>query len=244
MRAAGLAAAVDLVLVLAGAPEWMRIPFGLLTVLVLPGYVWQTVFRSHDRTPLRGLLMTVMASVGIAIVTGLLLNAVPGGLTARSWAVALTIIVELGVAADWATRRQKAPPDTPAVRTVLRPATALKILAAAGCVVTAAAISLSSQHTLNASEHFATLSLAGINSRSPVVTVANHQGRRASYQLSVFTNGKLRGTERIALDAGSHISKNLKDYVQSTSPTSLIRVTLRVPGSSTIYRDVWFETAS
>lgn len=214
-------------------------------VLVLPGYVWQRVFGSRDRTPLRDLLMTVMASIGMVIMTGLILNALPGGLTMRSWAVALTIIVELGVAADWVTRGRKPPQNKPvARRALLRPATAVKILAALGCVVTAATISLSSQHTLDASEHFTSLSLTGTSGRNPIATVTNHQGRRASYLLSVFANGKLRETEAIAVNGGSRISKNLGDYVPSGPYTSRIVVTLGVPGSSTVYRDVWFETAN
>jgi hypothetical protein len=242
---AGLAAAVDLALVLVGAPEWARIPFGLLMVLVLPGYVWQMALSSGDDTPLRMLVITVMSSIGIAIVTGLLLNVIPGGLTARTWAVALTVIAGVGVITSLVSGGGKhTPHSTPSkILPTLRPAAGIKIAAALGCVLVAGAISLSSQHAENASEHFTTLSLKGINGNTPTVTVANHQGRRASYQLSVSADGQLLSTELITLGAGSRVTKSLSPYVPSSSQASLIRVTLALPGSATIYRDVWFEAS-
>lgn len=256
---AALIALVDAALAWLGAPLWATIPSGLCMVVLLPGYAWWCAFRPKtDSPPLRDLLMVVMASLGIVIVTGLALNALPEGLTKRTWALALFAIVELGllVALSRGSFRTVTELDEAAKRTrgtvrvaprstaFPRRATLAKSLAALGCVVAAGAISLSSQHAATASEHFTSLGLSGIRTKSPAATVVNHQGRTTSYELAVSVGGQTIAGERIAVASGAKVTEDLRRYLTTTPRHALVKVTLSLVGSPTPYRDVWFETTA
>jgi uncharacterized membrane protein len=253
---AALLAALEVALVWAGAPVWATIPVGSLMVLVLPGYAWWSAFRpSGGAPPLRGLLMTVTTSLGIVMVTGVALNALPEGLTKRTWAVTLAVVVDLGllvallrgnfrIAADGVAGTVD--PGSAATAVALpRLATLLKCVAAAACVAAAVVISLSSQHAATASEHFTSLGLSGIRTESPVVTVVSHQGRTTSYKLAVSARGRLLGSRAVTLRPGAKVTESLQPYIIAFSGRSvLIKVALSVVGASTLYREVWFETAT
>jgi len=274
-----LMAALELALVLAGGPTWATIPCGLAMALVLPGYVWFRVFSGTragsvpQATPLRAALISTMTSLGIVMVTGLVLNALPAGLTAHSWAIALAIIVAAGLVAlavrartpgaartgDAAEAQSEADaaPDgsvtaagesalaaqgggdgaegdlAAARRRAPRPATVAKCLAAAGCVVGAGVISLSTQHTENASEHFTALSLNAFTTPRPTATIVNHQGRATSYTLTVTSNGRVAASQKITLASGGRFTKALQPYVLANPNATLITVTVTYPGLST-----------
>ncbi len=243
--AAVLATAIEVVLVVVGAPAWAKIPFGILLVLVLPGYVWLAAFRPDGSAtaPLSGPLIAVMGSVGITIVSGLLLNVLPTGLTARNQVYALATVVAAGAVTGWARDLHRGVPRRSRQLHAPRRSTAIKLILAAGCVAVAAVLSLTSQHTANSSEHFTVLSLSGIRTDSPIVTVRSHQPNDVSYLLLVETDGRPRRGDQLLLSPGQTVSENLKPYVQGLAPDSVVRVTLTRPGSSKPSREVWFATS-
>jgi hypothetical protein len=74
---------------------WLAI-FGILLVLVLPGYVYSTVLLPQLPFDER-MLVTAGSSVVIAGLSGLLLSLTPWGLQASTWAVWLALITLIGV---------------------------------------------------------------------------------------------------------------------------------------------------
>ncbi len=244
--AAVLATAIEVVLVIVGAPAWAKIPFGILLVLVLPGYVWLVAFRPDvDVTaPLSGPLIAVMGSVGVTIVSGLLLNALATGLTATNQVYALATVVATGAVTGWARDLHRGVPRRPRQIHAPRRSTAIKLILAAGCVAVATVLSLTSQHTVNGSEHFTVLSLMGTRTDNPIVTVRSHQPKDVSYLLLVETNGRPRHGDQLSLSPGQTVSVDLGPYVQGLALDSVVRVTLTRPGLSRPSREVWFATSS
>jgi uncharacterized membrane protein len=92
-------AAVTLVIALLGVDlPLIRVPLGLLLVLVLPGYA--LVAALFPRHPLR-LAERIVVIVGVSLVCtilgGLALDITPWGLTTNTWAVLLSLITVAGV---------------------------------------------------------------------------------------------------------------------------------------------------
>ncbi len=119
-----LTAFADLMVVTAGAVAcaafaavpWLRIPSGLLLVLVLPGYAVAALILPDGpaRTRTRGVLWrglwTAGLSLAVAVFAGLLLNLTPAGLTRLTWTISLTaIILTAAVASSFRRSRHQSP---------------------------------------------------------------------------------------------------------------------------------------
>ena len=245
--AVGLAAGIEVALVIAGAPTWAMAPLGVPLSFVLPGYVWMMVFRPTGGGSLSGVVISVMGSIGFVIVSGLLIDALPTGLTARNQICALAIVVAAGGLTGLLTDLRRGvtrQPRQPLQPLELRRSTALKLLLAAVCVAAAAVLTLSSQHTINNSEHFTVLSLAGTQTNSPIVTVTSHQPIDVSYELSVESKGRVLLSRRVRLSPGQAISEDLAQYMLGLASGSQVQVTIARPGSSKPDRQAWFAVSA
>lgn len=80
---------------LLAAPVWVTAPLALLTLAV----VSERVARHRDRGPLDSVLIAIVGCFAVLILLGVALNFLPGGITARSWAVGVTVVglVALGL---------------------------------------------------------------------------------------------------------------------------------------------------
>jgi hypothetical protein len=121
-----LTAFADLMVVTAGAVAcaafvavpWLRIPSGLLLVLVFPGYAVAALILPDRpaRTGTSGVLWrgmwTVGLSLAVAVFAGLLLNLAPVGLTRLTWTISLTAITLIASVASSFGRSRHQPPQT------------------------------------------------------------------------------------------------------------------------------------
>jgi hypothetical protein len=75
---------------------WLRVPSGLLLVLVLPGYALAALTLPDGPTRTSPLLWrgiwTAGLSLAVAVFTGLLLNLTPVGLTRLTWTISLAAV--------------------------------------------------------------------------------------------------------------------------------------------------------
>ncbi|NTW29257.1 MAG: DUF1616 domain-containing protein [Coriobacteriia bacterium] len=88
--AASAIALVAALLSVVGAPSWLRLPFGLLLVVLLPGYGLVSIIdpRGHfDR--LERFAIVLGTSLALTILVGLVVAQLPTGLNTTSWAASL-----------------------------------------------------------------------------------------------------------------------------------------------------------
>jgi Protein of unknown function (DUF1616) len=88
------AATAALVVALVPGLPAVRTPFALVLLLALPGYsLTAALFDEQSLDAWRRLLLTVALSLAASVMVGLVLNLMPFGLRAASWAVALLAVV-------------------------------------------------------------------------------------------------------------------------------------------------------
>lgn len=226
------------VAVLSGAGSALTIPLGAMLVLVLPGYAWLGAVRHHELQPLASGVLVVMASIGLAIVLGLELNLLPGGLTRSAWVAGLSLVTVAGLATSWARGRTTPGPNRPfATLRGPSPATAFKITVVILLVGATGAVSVASQNAWIERQHLSELALAR-SGAVPVVYVRNREGRRITYTVTVWV-GRQRATRfQVRLGSGSRFTRPL-----NTAPvgTATLKVTLDRPGAPSPYRVVFLR---
>jgi hypothetical protein len=105
----GLALLGALVALLPGVPAAVRVPLVAPLVLVLPGYaLTRALFLERTPEPIVLVLLCLGLSVACATLGGLVLNLLPGGLSAPAWAALLCLITLVGCAASL-IQRARAP---------------------------------------------------------------------------------------------------------------------------------------
>ena len=196
-----------------GAPLLIRLPFGLLAVLLLPGYSMSLALlpRAQDLEGAERLALSFGLSLSVVIVLALVLNYTPLGLGARSIILSETGWTVLALAAAWWRRRGIAPSELLSV--VVRDwhwqstskATKLALMALAGAgLLTAVALTF----TLTASPRFTEFFVLGpeglaenyprVAAQGEPVTVtvgiANREERSANYSVTVTSNGDTLAT--------------------------------------------------
>lgn len=227
--------------VLSGAPAATTIPLGGMLVLVLPGYAWLGAVRQHESQPLARGALIVMASMGLAIVVGLGLNLLPGGLTRCAWVAGLSFVTVAGVATSWMRRGAIPGPDRSfATLRGTSPATGLKITFVILLVGATGAISVASQNAWIERQHFSELALTP-SGAAPVVHVRNLEGRRITYTMTVWVNGRRTTTFPVRLGAGSHLTRPLDAAVVRRRGAATLKVTLDRPGAPSPYRVVFLR---
>jgi uncharacterized membrane protein len=209
-----------------------------MLVLVLPGYAWLGAVRHHEPQPLASGALVVMASIGLAIVLGLELNLVSGGLTRSAWVAGLSFVTVAGLATSWIRGRAIPEPSRPFA--TLRgppPATGVKITVVILLVGATGGISVASQKAWIERQHLSELALIR-SGAVPVVYVRNLEDRRITYTVTVSV-GQQRVTRfRVRLGSGSHFTRPL-----NTAPvgTATLKVTLDRPGALSPYRVVFLR---
>lgn len=224
--------------VLSGAPPAITIPLGGMLVLVLPGYAWLGAVRQHESQPLARAALIVMASMGLAIVVGLGLNLLPGGLTRSGWVAGLSLVTVAGLATSWMCGGVISGPSRPFA--TLRGTTGLKITLVILLVGATGAISVASENAWIERQHFSELALTR-SGAAPVVYVRNLEGRGITYTMTVWVNRRRTARFPVRLDAGSHFTRPLDAAVVARRGGATLKVTLDRPGGPSPYRVVFLR---
>jgi uncharacterized membrane protein len=229
------------VAVLSNAGPALTIPLGAMLVLVLPGYAWLGAVRHHEPQLLANGALVVMASMGLAIVLGLELNLLPGGLTRHKWVAGLSLVTVTGLATSWMRGRAIPGPSHP-FSTLRGPssATGLKIIVVILLFGATGSISVASQNAWIERQHFSELALTR-SGEVPVVYVRNLEGRRITYTVTVWV-GRQRTTRfRVRLGSGRRFTRPLNATPVRRSDKATLKVTLDRPGAPLPYRTVFLR---
>ena len=183
--------------------------FGVVFVLLLPGYVLVAALVGTQIDIVERITLSIAMSIAIIIAGGFALNALPAGLQARSWAIFVWLAVSAGATillyrslrqADALLRAAHVP--MPRRRDVgFLIASLLVISVAIGVAVHSAQAQQSAsftqlwmlpEKTRQTTGQAATVSLG----------VRNEERTRQSYQLDIRVNGAVTHTYRIQLNPG------------------------------------------
>lgn len=136
-------ASVTLILTLLDAPLWLRAPFGLSVVALIPGYALLEILDPDGRIGIAERLTLASAcSIALTLLTGLLLAASPAGLRTLTWTATLCGLSVTTTLLALRTARER-PPDR--ARTVVLTRQRLGSLGETGAVfilMTALALAL------------------------------------------------------------------------------------------------------
>jgi hypothetical protein len=174
---------------------------GILLIPLLclaPGYAIVSALQPpDDEHPGEGWLVSVLLSLALVVLGGLLLNLLAVGLTTRSWAIYLAALTIVPLA-RWPRRRSEIAAAAPSLGAVARiAATAVATLA----LVTAAVVE--AHRSAASTQQPRTTQLSVIRRAGQHDTrVDNRLGRRARYRL-VITGSRSRRTQRFALNSGA-----------------------------------------
>jgi uncharacterized membrane protein len=200
-------AAVVCALVAALVPvEVIRVIAALPLTLFLPGFALvAAAFDGKELAPPKQLTLDVAVSLMVLVLSALLLNAFPFGLTTASWAVLLPLIVvaACGVAA---LRRDKPQGSRPLLASLGRPTARTSLLVGAAILIGAASIALA-QKPLPAKHAAGYTALwmlpTDVEEEAVVVGVESNEQDPASYRLEVSLGGESQSqTYRVQLDPG------------------------------------------
>jgi uncharacterized membrane protein len=224
--------------VVLGAPAVLTVPAGLLLV-ALPGFVWPRAFHRRSMAPVERWTLVAALDLGLLVAMAFVLNAVPGGLRATSWAVALASVITVGTVVGLvrgglsATNIGDASPPGlgPAPRITARQLVAIGVGVAA--LVAAGVVSVASGHTSN-DEHFTELSLAPCpptgHPTSAVLLITNREWATTRYRV-VYATGSKTARRAITLEVGASY-RRLVPVSGGAASVALYR-------SSHAYRHVW-----
>jgi len=227
--------------VLRGAGLALTIPLGAILVLVLPGYAWLGMLRHRESEPLARGALIVMTSIGLAIVLGLGLNFLSGGLTSRAWALGLTAVTVTGLAASLFRGRSGPRDGRPLARVrAMSPATGLKITLIILLVAATGALSVVSQKKWLGRQHLSVLALSR-SSAAPIVYVRNLEGRPITYTLTVWVDRRVSTRWQIRLGSGHQFNRALDRAVMRNHKVSTLKVTLDRAGTPSPYRVVFIR---
>jgi len=180
-------------------PVWARAPLAIAAAVV-------TVLFIFERFDRRGPLDKVLTAVGAVLVTlallGILLNALPWGLSAASWGIAVGII-ELLTLVGLAVLR----PSTVRVVAGRRVKISAIVWGVAIGVVLAGALVIST--TSFNQTHSAPLALSGVPSGNSVVVKITSGTASGPYEL-VLVSGSKRTTLSSAIEVGPQSSASVK----------------------------------
>jgi uncharacterized membrane protein len=193
--ATGVAAIVAALLVLLGVPAMVTSAAGALLGLALPGYALVRVMFPTGRTEaVERIALVLGVSISVAICVGFLLHLLPIGLSAASWAVALSGVTVAGcVLAARRDRRLWRPgfalPTIPALIGKL-PASQLAMLAAAVLLPLVAVFVARFGEGAQPWSGTTTAWLVPTEGGSAVrVAVVNREGRSMTYRMEVGVDG-------------------------------------------------------
>jgi hypothetical protein len=235
-------AAID---VLAHVPVVVRAPAGLLLVLVLPGWPWLLLGQRQRRT-LETAALIVAASLGITMVTGLILDVLPCHLTRSSWSLGLFAATLLGSAVLW-LRSSRLPSALTTSRGGPRPASwsvrQLALLGAGSLMLLAllaviAVVSVESQHASYRQEHFTVLSLNATSPDVLAVEVVDHEEAAVEYRVTAISQGKQVFVRRFVLGAGKAVTVRVRVPADTVLLDARLQIRLYRAGRADPYRSL------
>ncbi len=142
---------VAMLLVLAGAPQPLRVVAGLALVFVLPGAAIVAVFASRSAWPAEKALLAVCTSLASAVVGGVALDHTTTGLTRGSWAAYTAYVTGLlFVVGAFLRRVERVGPRTLRGRAVPLPSPRQAVVMAAALGLAAVAIAIAKRSTQDA----------------------------------------------------------------------------------------------
>jgi len=237
-------AAVVCALVAALVPvEIVRVAAALPLTLYLPGYALvAALFDGEELAPLKRVTVEVAASLIMLILSALLLNVFPFGLTTASWAALLPLVVILGCGVA-ARRRSKASRQAPPVfAAVGRPATRTVVLVGAAILIGAASIALAEKPLpAKHAAGYTALWMLPTNAaeKALVVGVQSNEQDPASYRLRVATGGGSQSkTYRVKLDPGEEKTFEVEAPSRSTGATHVVASLYREGEPERLFRRV------
>lgn len=215
--AVNLFALVGMLVVVSGhTGGWIGAIFGVAFVLLLPGYIVTAALLGPRLQMAERIALSIAMSFAIVIAGGFILNALPGGLQARSWAIFIWVVVCAGSALLLArSLRRGASPSLGAVR-IPRPrrrdvglviASLLVLALATGVAVHSAQGAQSTGYTQLWILPSST-GTTGATATTPIPTAKVDLGVRSeestpqSYQLILQVNGARAQTYVIQLQPG------------------------------------------
>jgi uncharacterized membrane protein len=218
-----LAAAGCAAIAVASVPVAVSAIFAVPLVLVLPGYALLEALEARTIGGGQRAVLVPALSIALDIAVALLVNFVPSGLTARSWAVALVVVV--AVASIVAAARGTSGICLP--RPVgLRPRRFdVVALVVAATILAGTVILVRTPLAAKQAQGYTILSLVRGKGSSVVVDVKSGEQRKMRYRLVV-------GSEEHLLYRNRHL------VLEPSSRTS-VRISLRSRGkpvSATLYR--------
>jgi uncharacterized membrane protein len=200
LSVASVLAVVELSVLLGPGP--IRVAAGLTLGLVLPGLVLVRVIQSRVRVEgAERLALVPGMSIALAVITGLVLNALDVHLTTESWSIALGLVTAAGLVAvavsqggGWNPPRSGLRPSSAAPAAVL----ALAALAVAGALVVGV------HGERDRGPGFTELwALPAASSSSAVqLGVRSHERRDARYRVLVSIDGRVVRSRGILLHPG------------------------------------------
>lgn len=235
---AAIAALCVAALVLPGLPQLVTVPAAVLLILLLPGYaVTLALFPSRAFDRAEQLFFTLGLSFSVSILAGLLLNALPVGLTLSGWGALLGALTVGALGIAWlrigASDRAIAP---------LRPARlprapVIMVLLAAGLVLSSLMIARMGENAQPEDGFTQLWMLPGANGAALQLGVTNHEGADVRYELRVTSDtGMLADWSDLSLADGQSWDQTI---VLPALPAGSheIAATLYRDGGTTPYRE-------
>lgn len=220
-------------------PSWAMCLPALATCLFTLGYA---LLRAggwwHLGNEMR-FQLAVATSFGSVVVVGLLLNLLPSGLSRLNLAVALGLLQAFAALASAFRERGAQPTLLGAAQPKGRlGSTALRLFAAAVVVGLVVAVTVVSQWHWRSEQHFTALSVRA-DGQNQILEVFNHEGREASYRLSITVFGQASEMQiRVPANAVWRQTVLMTPASSTSSIARPLHVGLYLTGSQNVYRTV------
>ena len=221
------------------APAHSAVGIALLPLaLVVPGYAIARAIegpRGFDAIELG--VLTVIFSFATAVVGGLYLNGLPGGLQEHSWSTLFLIVTVVAGCVALLRRTAGAAIATPIGRLTISRRGAVMLVLASVLVVAAAVIAVRSQSRLDAkpvTQLSAGVRRDGKGVADAAVTTTNKSQRPDSYRLVVRRRGRMSVIVRVHLAAGG---RRTLSYIFDPADGGLV-ASLESPRSRAPFRQV------
>ena len=203
-------------LVYFGAPVAVQAPVGIITALLVPGFLATLLVRGRYPGTITEVALALIGSIGLLIPLGVVLNLLPWGLSPASWSVALIALTALTVGVLLRQRsydepgagpQPQPPPSSPSPVRRFAP-TVAAVVACAALLTAAALVTTTSQRDSVAAQRLTELSLSQ-NRGVPRVHLTNAEGRPMTYRVVISAAGQPAETMQVTLEDGERWDHDL-----------------------------------
>lgn len=222
----------------------LNIITALLLVLVLPGYALDgALLLESRRRPAGERVATVLgASIAVAVLGGLALNWLPGGLQATQWRVLLGAFTAAATVCALARRRGATGTVQPTAGSFsLRWSTVASAVAVVIILTGAGLVTARSVRRPDGPGFTQFGAVPSADTHSVTLSVTNNERRTQSYRLAATYNGRMLSSwGGLRLRAGQSWSVSLRLPV--SAPGRVLSAKLYIGRSTSAYRSVWVRT--